>query len=146
MTSASAAPTYSDESDEARYQRYRDLRNGAFLEGVRWGKNDDTRYWDVRATHVGYRDQQYAANYNNFGKLKASFDFNQIPLFFSQDTRTAYTTTSAWRPRPRRLPAQVQSGGATSAIYNTVANPFDLRLKRTIADFRFVYSLTDTSI
>ena len=50
--------SYSDDSDEARYQRYRDLRNGVFLENVRWGKNSDTKYWDVRATHVGYRDQQ----------------------------------------------------------------------------------------
>src|SRR6478752_5001281 len=87
--------SFSDGSDEARYQRYRDLRNGPFLEGVRWGKNDDHQYWDIRATHVGYRDQQYAANYNSFGKLKASFGYNQIPVFFSQDTRTPYTATDA---------------------------------------------------
>jgi len=136
--------SYSDDSDEARYQRYRDLRNGVFLENVRWGKNDDTKYWDVRATHVGYRDQQYAANYNNFGKMKASFAFNQIPLFFSQDTRTTYTTISDGVLSLDGYPAQIQGGGATSAIYNTVASPFDLQLKRTITDIRFVYSLTDT--
>src|SRR4249919_369774 len=64
--------TFTDNSDEARYQRYRDLRTGPFLEGFRWGKNDDHKYWDIRATNVGYRDQQYAGNYNKFGKLKAS--------------------------------------------------------------------------
>src|SRR5262245_49018174 len=58
---------FSDNSDEARYQRYQDLRNGVFAEGFRWGAADDQKYWDVKATHVGYRDQQYAANYNNFG-------------------------------------------------------------------------------
>jgi len=135
--------TFTDGSDKARYQRYRDLRNGVFLENVRWGRSDDKRYWDVRATHVGYRDQQYAANYNNFGKMKASFAFNQIPLFFSQDTRTAYTTTSDGVLSLDGYPAQVQSGAATSAIYNTVATKFDLQLKRTITDVRFVYSLTD---
>src|SRR6185295_7075362 len=109
----------------------------------RWGRNDDHRYWDVRSTHVGYRDQQYAANYNKFGKMKASFAYNQIPLFFSQDTRTAYTTSSPGVLGLDGYPAQVQSGAATSAIYNTVANPFDLRLKRSITDFRFLYSLTD---
>src|SRR5262249_19797240 len=67
---------FSDGSDEARYQRYRDLRNGVFAENFRWGKQDDQAYWDVRATHVGYRDQQYAANYNKYGKWKASFEFN----------------------------------------------------------------------
>src|SRR4051794_2108360 len=119
---------YSEDSDEARYQRYRDLRNGPFIEGLSWGKNDDHRYWDVRSTHVGYRDQQYAANYNQFGKLKASFAFNQIPLFFSEDTRTAYTTASPGVLSLNGYPAQVQSGAATSAIYNDVAAPFDLQL------------------
>src|SRR5215472_14500431 len=85
---------FSDNSDEARYQRYQDLRNGVFGEAFRWGAADDQKYWDVRATHIGYRDQQYAANYNNFGKIKASFAFNQIPLNFSYTTRTPYTTAS----------------------------------------------------
>src|SRR5262245_2647958 len=48
---------YSDGSDEARYQRYRDLRNGLFAESFLWGASDERRFWDVRATHVGYRDQ-----------------------------------------------------------------------------------------
>ena len=135
---------YAEGSDEARYQRYRDLRNGVFLENVRLGKGDDSKYWDIRANHVGYRDQQYAANYNSFGKLKASFAFNQIPLFFSQDTRTTYTTTGNGVLSLDGYPAQIQSGAATSAIYNTVAQPFDMQLKRTITDIRFVYSLTPT--
>src|SRR5262249_46652872 len=94
-------------------------------------------------THVGYRDQQYAANYNRFGKLKVSVEWNQIPLFFSETTRTAYATISPGVLGLDGLPQQVQSGAATSAIYNTVATPFDLRLKRSIADFRVVYSATD---
>jgi MtrB/PioB family decaheme-associated outer membrane protein len=134
---------YADNSDEALYQRYRDLRNGPFAEAFRWGTADDHRFWDVRATHIGYRDQQYAANYNNFGKLKASVEWNQIPLFFSETTRTAYTTLSPGVLGLDALPARVQSGAATSAIYNTVATPFDLRLQRDIADFRLVYSLTE---
>jgi MtrB/PioB family decaheme-associated outer membrane protein len=137
------ATSYSDGSDEARYQRYRDLRNGAFIENFRWGANDDHALWDVRATHVGYRDQQYAANYNKFGKLKASFEVNQIPLFMSDVTRTAYTTTSPGVVSLGGLPAQVQSGAATSAIYDASATAFDLQLKRTITDFRIAYSLSE---
>src|SRR5215510_812813 len=85
--------TYSDGSDEARYQRYRDLRDGAFGENIRWRRDDEHAFWDVRATHVGYRDQQYAANYNRFGKVRFSFEWNQIPLFFSDSTRTPYVET-----------------------------------------------------
>jgi len=134
---------YSDNSDQARYQRYRDLRNGVFAENVRWGKQDDRALWDVRATHIGYRDQQYAADYNRFGKLKASFELNQIPLFFSDSTRTAYTTTSPGVVGLNGYPAQIQNATATTAIYEANATPFELRLKRTITDFRFTYSATD---
>ena len=134
---------YSDGSDEARYQRYRDLRNGVVVDRFRWGKTDDQKLWDVRAINVGYRDQQYAANYNKFGKLNASFEFNQIPLFFNDRTRTSYTTTSSGVLGLGDLPAQVQSGAATSAIYEANATPFDLRLKRSITDIRVVYSANE---
>jgi MtrB/PioB family decaheme-associated outer membrane protein len=134
--------SFSDGSDEARYQRYQDLRNGAFGENIRLQKDTDQAFWDIRATHVGYRDQQYAANYNRYGKVKFSFAWNQIPLFFSDVTRTAYTTTSPGVLELGTFPEQVQTGSATSKIYNDVANSFDLQLKRSIADIRFTYSLT----
>jgi MtrB/PioB family decaheme-associated outer membrane protein len=134
---------YADNSDEARYQRYRDLRNGGFVQGFRWGKTDDRKLWDVRATNVGYRDQQYAANYNRFGKVSASFAYNQIPLFVSEVTRTSYTATAPGVLGLGDLPAQIEGGGATSAIYEAHASPFDLRLKRSITDFRVVYSATE---
>jgi MtrB/PioB family decaheme-associated outer membrane protein len=135
--------SFADNSDEARYQRYRDLRNGAFAEDFRWGAADDQKYWDVRATHVGYRDQQYAANYNNFGKVKASFEFSQIPLNFSYTTRTPYTTSSSGVLGLAGTPAQIQAGLTTAATYNTISPAFDLQLQRTITDFRFVYSATE---
>ena len=134
---------FAENSDQALYQRYRDLRTGPFGENFRWSTSDDHVAWDVLATHIGYRDQQYAANYDNFGKLKASVEWNQIPLFFSQVTRTPYTTISPGVLSLDGLPRQVQSGAATSAIYNTAATAFDLQLKRSIADFRLVYSATD---
>jgi MtrB/PioB family decaheme-associated outer membrane protein len=133
---------FSDNSDEARYQRYRDLRDGAFVERFRWGADSEHTFWNVRANHVGYRDQQYIANYNNFGKVKASFEFNQIPVFFSQDTRTAIVDAGGGTLDLGDLPRQVQTGAATSAIYNTQATSFDLRLKRSITDARLVYSAT----
>ena len=133
---------FGDNSDEARYQRYRDLRNGPFVEGVRWNKRSDATYFDLRATHVGYRDQQYVLNYNDYGKVKASFEWNQIPLWFSQDTRQVFTEVSPGVLRLGDAPRLVQLGSATPAIYNQ-ASPFDLRLKRSIADFRLTYSATE---
>jgi MtrB/PioB family decaheme-associated outer membrane protein len=133
---------YTEDSDEARYQRYRDLRNGAFADGFLWAKDTDSAFSDVRGSHVGYRDQQYTGNYNRFGKVKGSFSFNQIPLFFSEDTRTAYSEDTSGVLRLDGLPRAVQSGLATTSIYETQAIPFDLRLKRSITDARVVYTAT----
>jgi MtrB/PioB family decaheme-associated outer membrane protein len=133
---------YADNSDEARYQRYRDLRNGPFIENFRFGQNTQQTFFDVRATHVGYRDQQYVVNYNRFGNLRATFEFNEIPLFFSQDTETPYQQLSPGDFSLNGLPLLVQAGVATTAIYAAQASPFDLRLKRSITDFRLTYSAT----
>jgi MtrB/PioB family decaheme-associated outer membrane protein len=134
---------YAADSDEARYQRYRDLRNGAFAEGFRYGKENDTQVFDVRATHVGYRDQNYVANFNRYGKVRASFEFNQIPLFYSQDTSTLYTSPS---PGTLLLPDSIQTGLQNKTItlpqVAPLASQFDLRQKRSITDFRLIYTAT----
>ncbi|HZT78356.1 MAG TPA: MtrB/PioB family outer membrane beta-barrel protein [Vicinamibacterales bacterium] len=134
---------FGDTSDEARYQRYQDLRTGPFLENFRWDHRSDAQAFDVRATHVGYRDQQYVLNYNRYGKLRASFEFNQIPLWFSMDTKTPYVETSPGVLRLGALSQLVQNGASPSNVYDPAASPFDLRYERSIADLRLVYSATD---
>ncbi len=133
---------YGDNSDEARYQRYRDLRNGPFIEGFHFAKSTDLWSFNARADHVGYRDQRYVANYSRYGKVKAAFEWNQIPLFFSQDTRTAYSQGSPGVFQLDGLPRLVQTGAANASLYNAEATPFDLQQKRSIADFRLTYSAT----
>ena len=83
------------DGDQARVQRYRDLRGGGFLENFRYQRDTDTWLFEAKATHVGYRDQQYEATVNRFGRVKAWFEWNQIPLFYSTDSRTPYTAASA---------------------------------------------------
>ena len=134
---------YGEGSDQARYQRYRDLPDGAIVDGFRLANANDNRLFDVRAEHIGYRDQRYIANYNRYGRVKASFEFNQIPLFFSEDTETLYSSPA---PGVFLLPDAIQSTlqASPSALPRVVgqASPFDLRLKRSIADFRLTYSAT----
>ncbi len=36
------------DGDEARFNRYRDMRTGAVLDGFRWTSENDTRYWRAR--------------------------------------------------------------------------------------------------
>jgi MtrB/PioB family decaheme-associated outer membrane protein len=133
--------SFGDGSDEARFQRYRDLRNGGTLDAFRFGNETDLRQFNVQADHVGYRDQQYSASYNKYGKVKMSIDWNQTPLFFSQDTATLFTTTS---PGVLRLDDAIQSGlqNRTTTLAGVVgqAQTFDLRARRDVLDFKLTYS------
>ena len=81
-------------SDQARFERYEDLRDGATIDVFRMFKDTEQSRYSLQADHVGYRDQRFSASYNNFGKVKASFEWNQIPLFYSQTTSTLYTVNT----------------------------------------------------
>jgi MtrB/PioB family decaheme-associated outer membrane protein len=134
---------YGDNSDRARAQRYRDLRNGGTVELFRFTKATDSQWLNLQADHVGYRDQRYSVSFNDYGKVKSSFEWNQIPLFFSQDTRTLFTTAA---PGVLRLDDSIQSAlqnkTATPAGVVAQAQPFDLRVRRNVANFNLTYSAT----
>src|SRR5207253_1624692 len=123
------------------FQRFRDLRNGPTLDLFRYGGDTDAYRFAVHADHVGYRDQHFDGAYNDFGKLKISFDWNQLPLFFSRDTATLYTSPS---PGVLLLPDAIQSAlqSNTATLTSVVggASPFDLRLKRDVALFKLTYT------
>ena len=81
--------------DAARFQRYRDVRNGPTIDRAQY-QNVKQR-WEFKASldHAGYRDQRYTAGFNQYGKLKATFQWDQVPFFYSVDTRTAFTSPTA---------------------------------------------------
>jgi hypothetical protein len=83
------------DGDPARLQRYRDLRDGAFLDGFRYRRERERWLFEAAAENVGYRDQRYQAAFNAYGKLRTWFEWTQVPLFYSVDTRTAYSGGSA---------------------------------------------------
>jgi MtrB/PioB family decaheme-associated outer membrane protein len=130
-------------SDEARFERYRDVRDGGTLDRLRVFKDTDQFRYNLQADHLGYRDQRFSAAYNNYGKVKASFEWNQIPLFYSQDTRTLYDTSN---PGFLRMSDSVRSGIAANQLTlgNVIAgaSTFDLRTRRDLATFNLVYSAT----
>src|SRR5215831_10183374 len=53
---------YGDGSDEARYQRYRDLRDGGTIDLLRMFKETDKYQLSIRGDHIGYRDQRFYAS------------------------------------------------------------------------------------
>ena len=78
--------------DAARWQHFRDLRNGVFLDRFRFDR-ELASGWLVQAAadNVGYRDQRSFAQFERPGKLRAAFEWNQVSLFTSQDTRQQWT-------------------------------------------------------
>jgi MtrB/PioB family decaheme-associated outer membrane protein len=76
------------EDDVARFERYRDTRDGLFS-NVTLSRQTDEYLSDASAYHIGYRDQRYTAGYNN-GRLKFSFLWDSIPLNYSYLTSTPF--------------------------------------------------------
>jgi MtrB/PioB family decaheme-associated outer membrane protein len=136
---------YGDAADQARYQRYRDLRDGATLDLFRFAKR--TAGWSFigQADHVGYQDQRYAGSVNNFGRFKASFEWNQIPLFYSRDTQTLYTSSTPGVLRlDENVQAAIQGGTLNLAQVAPLATTFDLRSERDIAEMKAVFNASRT--
>jgi MtrB/PioB family decaheme-associated outer membrane protein len=129
--------------DDARFQRFRDVRDGIFLERFRW--ETDGNAWNARLTadHVGWRDQRYSAELRAAGKLKLSFQWDQVPLFVSGDTRTPFTADGAGVLRlPDSMQLAVQNGQARLADVAQLASPFEIRSRRDIARVALIYSAT----
>ena len=133
--------SFSSGSDKARYQRYEDLRDGPTVDRFRFSKSTDRYLFTAQADHIGYLDQRFSGAYNNYGRVKASFEWSQTPLFYSQDTLTLY---SAATPGVLTLPDPLQSAiqNKTTTLQSAVAggSAFELRSRHDEAKFNLVYT------
>lgn len=144
------------DGDEARFERYRDMRNGA---NVNFQFNRQTDRWalEIGARNVGYRDGSYFATYRN-SRLKVNLLFDQLPLNYGYYTRTPWTinegeTVTMTLPDDYQARAQAnyQLGVPTTAatmangsIYSAIANPFDLRSRRDTIGINLAYELNES--
>ena len=136
--------------DPARYQRYQDLRQGAFLDRFHFNRENESWLFNANARNVGYRDQQFGASYRSIGKLKVDFDWTQVPLYISGDTRSLYTDAGNGRMVIDNATQQAFQNAGTPTAPATVAlltstlagaPSFDMRSRRDIGSFNMVYTL-----
>lgn len=143
--------------DEARYERYRDTRNGAFTNIV-FGKETANYLLDVEAQNVGYHDQRYLVNYQN-SKLKFSFLWDSTPLNYGYNTSTPWVETqpNMWSldtaARTAVQNGQIPAGfvaipnsyvtAQLPSIYRALAKPFDMQQRRDQAGFNLTYEATE---
>jgi MtrB/PioB family decaheme-associated outer membrane protein len=153
------------DGDEARYERFRDTRNGVYS-SFSLNRNGERYAFDATAFHVGYRDQRYTAAFAG-SKVDFGFDWTSVPLNFSYLTRTPYTRDGSTLTLPDSAQSAVQSrtavgvpcapgappatcntpaaaaqARANRSIYDALASPFDLRYRRDVAAFALEYAAT----
>ena len=137
--------------DEARYERYRDLRNGANI-NFDFTKQTDRYWFNAEATNVGYRDQAYRAEYKN-EKLSVSAFWDSIPLNYGYNTLTPWQGVGSNKlTLDTAARTAVQNGQAvgvpyttsqlgTPSIYRGLAQPFDLEQRRDTLGFGLGYNV-----
>jgi MtrB/PioB family decaheme-associated outer membrane protein len=77
------------DGDQARYERFRDPRNGATTLFA-MAKNTDRYRFNANFSNAGYRDQRYAVEYNG-AKVAVSGLYDGIPLNYLYDAPLAWT-------------------------------------------------------
>jgi MtrB/PioB family decaheme-associated outer membrane protein len=136
--------------DTARYERYRDTRNGIFSD-IRFSKEGGTYFVDASASHIGYRDQRYEFTYDA-SKVKVGFLFDSLPLNYLDDATSPWSVGSNTLTLPDAQQGAVQNRQvngvpcaylypcsnpaaaavalANRSVYNNVLNTFDMQSKR----------------
>jgi hypothetical protein len=120
------------EGDPARWQRYEDLRDGVLFTGARVHR--ETADWTASAgaDNVGWRDQRFFGSYARTGRLEVSGLWDQIPQFYSIDTRTPFAGQG---DGVLILDDNAQRAASHNA-YLSISPQFELRERRDIGAFR----------
>ncbi|HET9269451.1 MAG TPA: MtrB/PioB family decaheme-associated outer membrane protein [Vicinamibacterales bacterium] len=127
------------DGDPARFQRYQDLRDGVHFTDARYARSDPGGRWlfNAGADNVGYRDQKYTVEYQRPGRFSVSGLWDEVPQFYSVDTKTPYTASPSPLLLPDATQQQIQNGQATLSAWVPVATQFDLMERRDIGHVNF---------
>ena len=127
----------STDGDAARYERYRDLGDGFFLEDFRVSRAHSGWLLDFTGEHAGRRDQRYIGTVDRPGRFRGQFRWDQIPMLLSGSTRTLYTGIGTGELRiDDALQAQVQASPVANLppVFDQFSRGFDTRTRRHIAE------------
>ena len=131
------------EGDEARFQRYRDLRSGIYGSNAVAGRRTQDWTFETQAWNIGYRDQRYQVDFQRVGRLTGFLQYDQIPLFISADTKTLYLESSPGVFRIEdSIQQSIQSGATTLRDYESQAAPFELRTMRRVGTGEVTFNAT----
>jgi len=123
--------------DPARYERYRDLGDGLFMDVLRLYNNTDNWWVSFKGDHVGRTDMRYRVDGIRHGSFKVWGLYDQIPLLMSRTTQTLFLDTDF--PAGLSMASDVRNGYANfpaqrQAIFDGNARTFDLETTRYITE------------
>lgn len=132
------------QGDRGRFERLRDLRTGPTLDRLRYRREGQKGLFGAEVDRAGYRDQRYAVGVERFGGVRASFEWNQVPLFYGDTLATPYRSVSLGVLRlDDGAQAAVQNRTATvAAAFAGALSTVDARSRRDVAGLRVAYPLT----
>ena len=141
---ATIGARFSDVTGDApRYQRYRDLSDGAIVDRFRFDRDGRAWRFESYADHVGALDQKFHASFFGAGKVKASFTWDQIPMNLSDSTRTPYMTASPGVLRLDGLMQQgIQNGLLTTSNLAATSAITEINSYRHVGAFDLLYAPT----
>jgi len=138
--------------DGARYERYRDLGDGLFLETFRWETQASGWFINLGADHAVRKDQRFTGTFVRPGQFKGWATWDQIPMLLSRTTRSPYSLVGSNEFRLNDADQLALQGLSTTArpayLLNLVNNSstFDLKSKRHSAEGGFeLLALKDLS-
>ena len=120
------------EGDAARWQRYEDLRDGLLFTTGRLLRERPDWAAALTADNLGWRDQRYSGTFERIGRFTVSGLWDQIPQFYSIDTRTPFTSTG----EGVLVLDDAAQRAANLNAYPPIAPQFDLRERRDIGNVR----------
>jgi hypothetical protein len=140
------------DGDEARYERYRDLRDGI---NANFLYNKETTGWtlDAFAKNIGYRDGHYELSFSS-KRWKFTGYFDQTPLNYAYYSKSPYACTAGNCSLSSDLRTRVQNGQAigvplnvghlsAGSAYNSIANGIDIQSRRDTIAGELRFSATD---
>lgn len=122
--------------DPSRFERYRDMGDGLFMEKLNVGRETNGWLLDFGGEHVGRTDQRYLGSAIRPGKVRAALMYDQIPMTLSTQTQTLYSGIGAdvlQIDDPLQAAVQLVPS-SINAIFNQNAVGFETKTRRNIID------------
>jgi MtrB/PioB family decaheme-associated outer membrane protein len=117
--------------DPGRYNEFRDLSNGLFLDN--FGTSIKKAGWlvDLGGTHAGRQDAFYSGEAVRPGSLKIWASFDRVPWLLSDTTRTIYQGVGTGTLTiPTYVQSLLQANAAQIGPVAAAATPFDVSSAR----------------